>query len=51
MKYFGEFLILVVYAGIIFTLVRPNSQGPKLIGSVTGGLANLVKAGEGGGSW
>lgn len=47
MKYLGEFLVLVVYSGIIYTLVRPNSQGPKLITSVTNGLANLVKAGEG----
>lgn len=47
MKYLGEFLVLIVYSGIIYTLVRPQSQGPKLVGAVTNGLANLVKAGEG----
>jgi hypothetical protein len=47
MKYLGEFLVLIVYAGIIYTLVKPKSQGPKLVSSVTNGLANLVKAGTG----
>jgi hypothetical protein len=51
MKYAGEFLVLIVYAAIIYTLVRPKSQGPKLVTSVTGGLANLVKAGTGGGKF
>lgn len=47
MKYIGEFLVLIVYAGIIYTLVRPNSKGPQLVSAITNGLANLVKAGEG----
>jgi len=46
-KYLGEFLILIVYGGIIYTLVRPSSKGPQLVSSITNGLANLVKAGEG----
>lgn len=47
MKYIGEFLVLIVYSGIIFVLVRPNSKGPQLVNSVANGLANLVKAGQG----
>lgn len=40
---------LVVYAGIIYTLVRPQSQGPQLIKSITGGLASLIGTGMGSG--
>lgn len=47
MKYIGEFLVLIVYSGIIYTLVRPKSQGPALVTATTGGLANLVRAGQG----
>lgn len=47
MKYLGEFLVLIVYAGIIYTLAKPKSKGPQLITSVTNGLANLVRAGSG----
>lgn len=47
MKYFGEFLVLIVYSGIIYTLVRPQSQGPKLVTSIGGALASLVRAGQG----
>ena len=47
MKYAGEFLVLIVYAAIVYTLVRPNSQGPRLVTAVTNGLANLVRAAEG----
>lgn len=47
MKYAGEALVLIVYAAIIYNLVRPNSQGPRLVTSITNGLANLIKAGEG----
>lgn len=49
MKGAAEFLVLVVYAGIVYTLVRPHSQGPSLVNALTGGLANLVKAGMGAG--
>lgn len=51
MKYLGEFLILAVYAGIVYTLVRPGSSGPGLVTATTGGLAQIVNAAEGGGKW
>jgi len=50
-KDFGTFLIGVVYLAVLFVLVRPGSQGPGLITAVTGGLAGLINAGTGGGTW
>lgn len=43
-------LVLVVYAGIIFTLVRPGSQGPGLISAIATGISDIIKAGMGDGS-
>lgn len=50
-KDFGTFLVGIVYLAVLFTLVRPGSQGPKLVNSVSSGLTNLVKAGTGGGTF
>lgn len=50
-KDIGAFLIGVVYLAVLFVLVRPGSQGPTLVGNVSTGLANLIKAGTGGGTW
>jgi hypothetical protein len=50
-KDFGVFLIGIVYLAVLFVLVRPGSQGPKLVSNVSGGLANLIKAATGGGTW
>lgn len=47
----GEFLIAIVYVAAIFVLVRPRSQGPALVNSLTSGVVNLVKAATGGGTW
>ncbi len=47
----GDFLIAIVYLAAIFVLVRPRSQGPQLVNSVTSGTVNLVKAATGGGTW
>ena len=47
----GDFMIAVVYVAAIFVLVRPGSQGPKIVDSITGGTANLIKAATGGGNW
>ncbi len=47
----GEFLIAIVYLAAIFVMVRPRSQGPALVSSVTTGTVNLVKAATGGGTW
>lgn len=47
----GDFLIAIVYVAAIFVLVRPRSQGPALVESITSGTVNLVKAATGGGTW
>lgn len=46
-----DVLILAFYVGLIFVMVRPGSQGPKLVDSFTTGLVNLAKAVTGGGTW
>jgi hypothetical protein len=47
----GDFAIGILFVAAIFVLVRPGSQGPKLIDAITSGTVNLVKAATGGGSW
>lgn len=47
----GDWLIGILYVAAIFVLVRPGSQGPKLVDSVTGGLTALVNSATGGGGW
>lgn len=46
-----EIFVLLLYLAALFTLVRPNSQGPTLVKNFTGGIADLVKAATGGGSF
>jgi hypothetical protein len=41
------FIAAVVYLSILFTLVRPNSKGPFLVGAVLGALTDLVKGAAG----
>ena len=41
---------VLVLAGI-FTLVRPNSQGPALVKALTGGFGSLVGSATGGGTF
>lgn len=50
-KDFGTFLVGIVYLAVLFVLVRPGSQGPSLVTSVSNGLTNLINAGTGGGGW
>jgi hypothetical protein len=47
----GSFLIGIVYLAVLFTLVRPGSQGPTAITNVAAGLTSLVNAGTGGGTF
>lgn len=51
MKNIAEWLTLVIYLAIIFTLVRPGSQGPTLITNTTNGIGNIIKSATGGGSF
>jgi hypothetical protein len=50
-KYAGEFLVGILWVAAIFVLVRPGSQGPAIVTSVTGGTTSLVQAATGGGTW
>ncbi len=51
MKNVTEIFVLIVYLAIIFTLVRPNSQGPALVSSAGNSFGNILKAATGGGSF
>ena len=51
MKNATEILILVVYLAIIFTLVRPNSQGPKLLTAFGTAFSSIIGSATGGGSF
>ena len=46
-----SFLAGIIIIAILFVLVRPNSQGPKLVSGVSSGLAGLVNAATGGGAF
>lgn len=51
MKNITEIIVLIVYLAIIFTLVRPKSQGPDFVKSTGDALSGLIKAATGGGSF
>jgi hypothetical protein len=51
MHRYGDFLIGALFVAGIFVLVRPGSQGPKLVDAITSGTVGLVKAATGGGTW
>lgn len=46
-----EVLILVIYLAVVFTLVRPGSQGPSLVSALGSGLAGIITAATGAGAW
>jgi hypothetical protein len=46
-----EVIVLIVYLAIVFTLVRPNSQGPGLVTAFGSSLTSLISAATGGGSF
>jgi hypothetical protein len=47
----GEYLVLLGWVAILFVMVRPNSQGPTLVTNSLSGVASVVNASTGGGSW
>lgn len=51
MKNITEVVVLIVYLAIVFTLVRPNSQGPTLVKAFGSSLSGLISAATGGGSF
>jgi hypothetical protein len=44
-------VLVGAYAILLFLLVRPGSKGPGLVTAISNGLANIIKAGTGGGTW
>ena len=44
MKNVTEVIVLVVYLAMITVLVRPNSQGPKLVSAAGDSLTGLIKS-------
>ena len=46
-----SFLTGIIIIAILFVLVRPGSQGPSLIKTVSGGLQGLIGKATGGGTW
>ena len=51
MKRTYEILVLLIYLTVVFTLVRPGSQGPSLVTALGSGLAGIITAGTGAGTW
>lgn len=51
MKNIAEIVTLIVYLAIIFTMVRPKSQGPALVKNSGDALTGLIKAATGGGTF
>lgn len=51
MKNMTEVIVLIMYLAIIFTLVRPNSQGPGLVSAFGSSLTGLITAATGGGTF
>lgn len=51
MKNVTEVLVLIMYLAIVFTLVRPRSQGPQLVENFGNALIGLVKSATGGGTF
>ena len=47
----GSFLTGIIIIAVLFVLVRPGSQGPKLVSGVSSGLSGLVQSATGGGTW
>lgn len=51
MKSVMDWMMLLLYVSALFLLVRPGSQGPKLVTTTGSAIAGLIKQATGGGSW
>jgi hypothetical protein len=47
----GAAILVFAYVIVLFVLVRPGSKGPSFIKNITAGIASIIKAGTGGGTW
>jgi hypothetical protein len=48
---FFDWMMLLLYVALLFLLVRPGSQGPKLIDTTGKAFQGLINAATGGGGW
>lgn len=51
MKNITEVIVLIIYLAMLFTLVRPRSQGPTLVKNTGNALSGLIKSATGGGTF
>jgi hypothetical protein len=51
MKNFWDWMMLILYISALFLLVRPGSQGPKVISTLGSAAQGLIKQATGGGTW
>lgn len=47
----GAAIVIFAYAIVLFLMVRPGSNGANLVTATSGGIADIIKAGTGGGTW
>lgn len=47
----GDFMIGILYIAAVFLLVRPGSQGPKLVDTFGSSLSSVLSTVTGGGTW
>lgn len=47
----ASFLTGIIIIAVLFVLVRPGSQGPALVSTVSNGLKGLIGKATGGSNW
>lgn len=47
----GAFIVIFGYVLVLLVMTRPGSQGPTLVSNFGTGLASVISAGTGGGSY
>lgn len=47
----GSAILIFAYVIVLFVMVRPGSQGPTLVSNFGSGIAKVIGAGTGGGTW
>lgn len=47
----GSAIVIIAYVVVLFVLVRPGSQGPQFVSNVSNGVAGVINAATGGGSF
>jgi hypothetical protein len=47
----GAGIVIFAYGLVLLVMTRPGSQGPQLVSNFGSGLASVITAGTGGGSY